>query len=81
MSKPHITLDARGLVCPEPVIEAEQALRAQAAGCRLTVLATDPAAPIDFEAWCHHQGHAYLGCTERDAWLEIVLRKGPPKAG
>jgi TusA-related sulfurtransferase len=43
------------------------------------VLATDPASPIDFEFWCLQHGHAYLGCTDTGAWLEISLCKGWPK--
>lgn len=70
------TLDARGMVCPEPIREAEQAIRRLAPGSRLKVLATDPAAPIDFEAWCFHRGHEYQGVSEVNAWLEIVVVKG-----
>lgn len=63
------------MMCPEPVHEAERALRPLPAGARLRVLATDPASPIDFEAWCFHRGHSYLGAIEQDDWLEITVIK------
>jgi len=80
MTSEHV-LDARGLMCPEPIREAELALRALPSGTRLSVLATDPASPIDFEAWCFHQSHHYLGCEDRGDWLEIRIQKGNLKTG
>jgi len=76
--EPNI-IDARGLVCPEPIHKTELAFRALAPGAPATVLATDPASPIDFEYWCLQKGHAYLGCTDRGAWLEISVCKMAPK--
>jgi tRNA 2-thiouridine synthesizing protein A len=75
MSKSEHLLDARGLVCPEPIHEAERAIRALPPGACLKVLATDLAAPIDFEAWCFHQGHRYAGALERTDCLEIKVFK------
>ncbi len=40
-------LDARGLVCPEPVLRTAKAMRSVDPGGTLTVLATDPVASID----------------------------------
>ena len=39
-------LDARGLLCPEPIRLAELAIRQLSAGAILSVQATDPAAPM-----------------------------------
>ena len=46
------TLDVRGLMCPLPVLKARKALKRLAPGGMLTVLATDPAAVIDFKHFC-----------------------------
>lgn len=67
------TLDARGLMCPEPLLEAEVFFQTLPADCRVTVLATDPAASIDFEVWCLQKGHRYLGCDTHQAHLEIHI--------
>lgn len=55
------TLDARGLVCPEPVRLAEQRIRMLDPGTELLIQVTDPAAPLDLEAWCLRRGHRWLG--------------------
>lgn len=41
-------VDARGLSCPLPLLEARRALQLLPPGAVLVVLATDPAAPGDF---------------------------------
>ena len=46
------TLDVRGLMCPLPVLKARKALKRLGSGATLTVLATDPAAVIDFKHFC-----------------------------
>lgn len=60
-------------MCPEPLIEAEAFFQALPADCRVTVLATDPAASIDFEVWCLQKGHQYLGCEIHPTHLEIQI--------
>jgi len=52
------TLDARGLKCPLPVLKARRALKALPPGEALEVLATDPAAPKDFQAFAREAGLA-----------------------
>ncbi len=41
-------VDARGLSCPLPLLEARRALQLAPPGTVLVVLVTDPAAPADF---------------------------------
>jgi tRNA 2-thiouridine synthesizing protein A len=43
-------VDARGLACPLPAVEARRALAGVPPGAALVVLATDPEAPIDVAA-------------------------------
>ena len=73
-----MTLDARGLKCPMPLVMAKVAMEDLADGDELTVLATDPEASIDLAAWAADSGHAL---SERDAggWAELVLRKSSPE--
>ena len=49
-------VDATGLLCPLPVLRARKALKALPDGGILTVLATDPASPADFQAFCRQTG-------------------------
>ncbi len=62
MSTP-VTIDARGLKCPLPVLRAEKALDTMEAG-GLEVLADDPVARIDIPLLAQKRG---LDCAvERD---------------
>ena len=57
-------LDARGLRCPLPVLRTRERLKALALGARLDVLADDPLARLDMQAFCAREGHGYCGDTE-----------------
>ena len=70
-----VTLDVRDLSCPLPVLRANKTMRALAAGDELRVLATDPAAPRDFQAYCEATGHVLVSQGEEAGALVIVLRK------
>lgn len=56
-------VDARGLLCPAPVIRLAAAAREEPAGAVLRVLWTDPAARYDIPAWARMRGHNVLGTT------------------
>ena len=68
-------LDARGLLCPLPLVKARHALAAMAAGDVLVVLATDPEAPIDLAALAGEGGHALASSREQGHW-RLELNKG-----
>jgi tRNA 2-thiouridine synthesizing protein A len=50
-------LDARGLLCPLPVIRTQDRVRSLPAGAELIVTATDPGTQQDIPAWCRVHGH------------------------
>ena len=68
-------LDARGLVCPEPVLRTAKAMRSVDPGETLTVLATDPVASIDFPYHCHHAGLELVSTTSAAEVLIFKIRK------
>ena len=55
-----VQLDALGLLCPLPVIRTQDTVKGLAPGTELEVLATDPGALHDIQAWCRVHGHDYL---------------------
>lgn len=55
-------LDARGWLCPQPIIQARHWLQQAQARQRLHVIVTDPHGPLDFEVFCHRSGHRLLVC-------------------
>ncbi|MEM9784393.1 MAG: sulfurtransferase TusA family protein [Pseudomonadota bacterium] len=78
---PDDTLDARGLLCPLPVLKTRKRLLSLPVGGVLEVTATDPAARVDVPHFCGEQGHALLSVrdtTGADGAPELVflLRRG-----
>lgn len=55
------TLDATGLLCPEPVIRVSRRVRDLASGSLLQVLVDDPLAELDLRVFCERTGHAFVG--------------------
>jgi TusA-related sulfurtransferase len=53
------TVDARGLVCPLPLVKTKLTMEQMEPGEAVRVLATDPEAPIDLAAWAAQEGHGY----------------------
>lgn len=78
MSEEPVTdLDARGLLCPLPVLKARKRLQALAPGALLRVLADDPAAVIDMPHFCAEAGHALLSQTQAEGAVAYLIRKRP----
>ena len=69
-------LDARGLLCPLPVLKARKRMQGLPAGALIRVLADDPAARVDIPHFCTEQGHALLSIEEAGESLVFLLRKG-----
>lgn len=70
------TLDVRGLICPLPVLKARKVLGTMAPGEEIEVLATDPAARIDFRHFCDTAGHRLVAASEEGEVLRFVIAKG-----
>jgi len=68
-------LDATGLDCPLPVVHTRKALDQLPAGSTLEVLATDPGALADFQAFCKITGHRLLAHEERNGTYRFTLLK------
>jgi tRNA 2-thiouridine synthesizing protein A len=72
---PETMLDTRGLKCPLPVLRARKAMQGVAPGEVLRVLATDPAAGRDFQAFCAATGHELVEQSEQAGEFTFLLRK------
>jgi tRNA 2-thiouridine synthesizing protein A len=71
-------VDARGLLCPLPVLRLRKRLMGLAPGTRVTLLATDRAALIDVPHFCGQSGHLLLGIVETAPGLtEFTVERGP----
>ena len=69
-------LDARGLLCPMPVVRAAAEIRKLEDGQVLKVLATDRGAIADLPAWSADTGNPLLEWGEEDGSLVFWFRKG-----
>lgn len=68
-------LDARGLRCPLPVLQARKHLMALEDGQRLVVVATDPMAAIDFPNFCRETGHRLVATANDGSVLRFLIEK------
>lgn len=57
-------LDVKGLNCPLPILRTKKALSEMTSGQVLHVLATDPGAVKDFQAFAKQTGNHLLSNTE-----------------
>ncbi|HEC12951.1 MAG TPA: sulfurtransferase TusA family protein [Acidiferrobacteraceae bacterium] len=69
-------LDARGLNCPLPILRAKKAINALNAGQILKIIATDPGAVKDFEAFCKQTGNDLLSSEETGGEFVFSIKKG-----
>ena len=66
-------LDARGLLCPQPILKTREVLKELRSGECVEVLADDPIAPIDFAAFSHRSGHPLRESVKFDGAFRFVL--------
>jgi tRNA 2-thiouridine synthesizing protein A len=59
-------VEARGVLCPVPIIRLARAARTLPAGSIVELLSDDPAAEHDVPAWCRLRGHSLLSVTPCD---------------
>lgn len=70
-----LELDARGLVCPMPLLQAKRAINAMAVGQRLQVFSTDQGSVRDFRVFAEQSGHILLASDEADGVYRHLLQK------
>lgn len=69
------TLDARGLLCPLPVLKLRKRLKALTPGSVVELWADDPAAVVDVQHFCAESGEEYLGLAECEGYNVFRVRK------
>lgn len=67
-------IDSRGSFCPGPITDLFKAFRNASVGDELELLATDPAAKPDVEAWSRKSGNEVVSVTQEGNVLRIVVR-------
>ena len=68
-------LDARGLNCPLPILRAKKALNDMHSGQVLKIVATDPGAVKDFQAFSKQTGNELLSHAEANKEFTFFLKR------
>ena len=68
-------LDAHGLNCPLPILRSKKALGELTAGQVLKVVATDPGAIKDFEAFAKQTGNELLSSAQAGGEFTFFMKK------
>ncbi len=70
------TVDAKGLICPEPVMMLHSAVRDARGGQVIQVLATDPSTKKDIAQFCEFLGHELIDQSrDGDVLIHLVRKK------
>jgi len=67
-------VDSRGSFCPGPITDLFKAYRAANIGDEIELLATDPAAKSDVEAWAARSGNQLAEVTQEKDYLRLVVK-------
>ena len=72
---PDHTLDARGLLCPLPVLKLRKRLKSLAVGEVIALQADDPAALVDVPHFCAESGHELVSTSDTTGVQTYLVRK------
>lgn len=73
-------IDARGLLCPLPVLRARKVLLGLRPGARVLLIATDAASWLDVPHFCAQSGHTLISAQDADGERRYVIARGPDRA-
>ena len=68
-------LDCTGLLCPMPVVKTSKAIKTIEIGQVLQMIATDPGAPPDMEAWVRQTRHEMVAQASEDGKFVFWFRR------
>ncbi len=68
-------LDVKGLNCPLPILRAKKTLKDMDMGATLEVIATDPGAVKDFEAFCRTTGNELMESESGNGEFRFVIKR------
>lgn len=75
MIQTDMTLDAKGLACPLPIVKTRKAIKEMTEGQVLEVQSTDTGTTADLKAWSESAGHQYIGNVQEEGVFRHFVRK------
>ena len=70
-----LTVDARGLSCPMPIVKTAQAVKTIPPGAAIELLATDAGSIKDVAAWCKATGNELIEQSSDGVVYRFVIRR------
>lgn len=68
-------VDARGMSCPGPLLEAKRSITAIPKGGIMEVLSSDNGTTKDIPQWAKKIGHEYLGSLEEAGYWKLYVKR------
>ena len=68
-------IDARGLLCPLPVLKLAKRMKSLTAGDCVKLITDDPAAVVDVPHFCAESGHELLEAIDVEGHQSFLVRK------
>lgn len=68
-------VDARGSVCPGPLMALIGAVREQKVGDVISVYSNDTGSRTDIPLWVEKAGHEMVALKDREGYAEYIVRK------
>ena len=70
-----LVLDTKGLNCPLPILKAKRSMKDVPVGGTIEILATDPAADADFQAFCRATGHELVESSQEGEVYRFLIKR------
>ena len=70
-----LEVDARGLICPLPILRAKKGINTLNSGQVLKIIATDPGSLKDLEAFCKQTGNELVSSGEENGKFAFLIKK------
>jgi tRNA 2-thiouridine synthesizing protein A len=74
--KVDVTVDAKGLRCPEPLMVVRNKMMDMSPGEVIKIIATDPSTSWDFPKFCKFLNHEMIHTEQDEEEYRYWIRKG-----
>lgn len=68
-------VDARGMACPGPLLEAKKAITSLAVGSVMEILSSDEGTNNDIPMWTKKMQYEHLGTVEDSGFWRLYVKK------
>jgi tRNA 2-thiouridine synthesizing protein A len=68
-------LDAKGLMCPMPIVQLAKKMKTMKVGDELDLIASDVGSKADVPAWCQRTGNELVSMKEENGIFTYRIKK------